>query len=78
MERGKQALTTVAAAVIVAIPSFLIDGAILAILLASLLLLKELTDLQGKGTARERALLNGVLLAFGAVFTYNIGLMLLF
>ncbi|KQM11502.1 hypothetical protein AOA80_08070 [Methanomassiliicoccales archaeon RumEn M1] len=77
MGEGKQLLTTVAAAAIVAIPSLLINGAILAILLASLLLLKEWTVVRKKGSDTGRALLNGALLAFGAVFLFNVGTMLL-
>ena len=69
-------LATMAASMLVAIPSLFIDGAILAILLAALLLLKELTDVQEKGTAVGRAILNGALLTFGAFFIYNIGTML--
>ncbi len=71
-------MTTVTAAVIVAVPSLFIEGAIVAVLLASLLLTKELTDVRERGTAMEHALLNGALLAFGAVFVYDIGMMLLF
>ena len=63
---------------IVAVPSLLIEGAIVAVLLASLLLIKEFTDVRERGTAMGHSLLNGALLALGAIFVYDIGMMLLF
>lgn len=66
-----------ATAAIVSIPSFLIGGAIVAVLLASLLLVKEMMVVHSGGKAMKHALLNGALLALGAVFMYDIGKMLL-